>query len=89
MPTTRSHQAPTFSGRASDSFGKFLRDYEHLADSHQLTEEEKVQTITRYIPDALQAHWELLDGYTSQDWDVFRQMLKELYPDENRSGLYT
>jgi hypothetical protein len=89
MPTTRSHQAPTFSGRVSDSLLKFLRDYEHLVDSHQLTGEEKVLTIMCYIPEALQAHWESLNGYISQNWSAFCQALKELYLDENRSGLYT
>ena len=75
----RSQHVPYFSGRVDDLLEDFLRDYEELATSHQLNDQEKVQMILRYIPVLLRDYWRSLDGYGTQDWDTFRQSLESKY----------
>ena len=41
----------------------FLRRYQDLANTHRLTNKERVRTITRYVWSELRDLWQLLDGY--------------------------
>jgi len=81
MPPARSSRAPHFAGTNSESLSDFLREYENLADSLGLSEEEKVDTILCYVPRALQSLWSELRGYLVKDWDELRDTLEALYPD--------
>jgi hypothetical protein len=83
MPPSRSHRAPFFTGHVPDPLKNFLKEYEILADGHELTDREKVETITRYIPVGLQDYWESLDGYATGDWDLFRESLEATYPNSS------
>ncbi|KAI9429320.1 hypothetical protein BJY52DRAFT_1200592 [Lactarius psammicola] len=79
MPSARSHRAPYFSGRVGDPLDEFLLEYEELATNCALNDRQKVETILRYIPHDLRDLWKILDGYTAQDWAIFRQSLERTY----------
>ena len=53
MPSARSTHAPHFAGSKEELLPDFLNEYEDLADSFGLTEEQKVETVLRYIPRTL------------------------------------
>ncbi|KAH8996030.1 hypothetical protein EDB92DRAFT_1814483 [Lactarius akahatsu] len=71
MPAACSHNAPYFSGHIGDPLDDFLWEYEELATSRNLTPQEKVETITCYIPTDLQDLWKLLNSYTTPNWALF------------------
>ncbi len=79
MPPARSHRAPFFSGHVGDPLDDFLREFEELATSCALTDQQKIETVIRYIPNDLRDLWKILDGYTAHDWALFRQSLERTY----------
>ena len=81
MPSARSSRAPQFAGDDDEVLTEFLREYEDLADGYGLSEVQKVETITRYIPRTLRSLWMTLPGYQVKSWRRFRRQLEELYPD--------
>jgi integrase-like protein/reverse transcriptase-like protein/aspartyl protease len=89
MPSARSSRAPHFSGREHEVLPEFLHEYEELADGFGLTEEQKVETILRYVPRTLQSLWKTLPGYQARDWEDFRAHLGELYPDVAANSRHT
>jgi hypothetical protein len=81
MPSARSSRAPQFTGGEDEVLSEFLREYEDLADGFGLTEAQKVETITRYIPRTLRSLWMTLPGFRTLRWHHFRTELEVLYPD--------
>ncbi|KAF8256536.1 hypothetical protein EI94DRAFT_1860077, partial [Lactarius quietus] len=81
MPAPKSRHAPHFSGENDDILSEFLHEYEGLADGNGLTEKQKVEEITRYVPRNLRKLWVTLPGYRASKWRRFRTELEELYPD--------
>ncbi|KAF8257542.1 hypothetical protein EI94DRAFT_1629481 [Lactarius quietus] len=81
MPSARSKHAPRFSNASNELLSEFLQEYEDLADGNGLTEKQKVETITRYVPRDLRKLWVTLPGYRTLKWCRFRANLEELYPD--------
>jgi hypothetical protein len=81
MPAARSQRAPRFSGQDDELLSEFLHEYEDLTDGNGLTEKQKVETITRYVPRTLRKLWVTLPGYRALKWRHFRAELEELYPD--------
>ena len=79
MPTFRSNRAPYFSGRVGDPIEDFLSEYEELANSCGLTDQQKVEAVIRYIPFALRDLWKSLDGYQAQDWTDLKADLLGIY----------
>ena len=79
MPSARDNKAPYFSGQVGDPLDEFLREYEELATTCTLNNQQKVETILRYIPSDLRDLWKILDGYATHDWTLFRQSLEKLY----------
>ncbi|KAH9017145.1 hypothetical protein EDB85DRAFT_1897794 [Lactarius pseudohatsudake] len=53
----RPTKAPFFAGLPDEPIADFLGDYGELADGHQLTEKQKVETTLRYIPHSLKDLW--------------------------------
>ena len=89
MPSTRDTKAPKFSGEVEESLDEFLREYEDLAASCTLDDQQKCETILRYVPEELRHLWKLLGGYSTHDWAVFRQSLERLYQNAAANALYT
>ena len=81
MPAPKSRHAPHFSGEDDDILSEFLHEYEGLADGNGLTERQKVEEITRYVPRNLRKLWVTLPGYKAFKWHRFRRELEELHPD--------
>ena len=81
MPTPKSRHAPHFSGEDDDILSEFLHEYEGLADGNGLTERQKVEEITCYVPRNLRKLWVTLPGYKAFKWHRFRRELEELHPD--------
>ncbi|KAI0267962.1 hypothetical protein BGY98DRAFT_374765 [Russula aff. rugulosa BPL654] len=79
MPSARSNRAPFFSGQVGDPIGEFLTEYEELADSCGLTNQQKVETIIRYIPLTHRDLWKSLEGYATHHWADFRLGLEDIY----------
>jgi hypothetical protein len=80
MPGPRSKSAPSFTGHRSESLADFLQEYEELAELHQLTESQKVETITRYTTTDLKNYWRDLPGYSTLDWPRFCRSLRLAHP---------
>jgi hypothetical protein len=89
MPFHQSTRTPYFSGNVEDSLEDFLRDFEELANSCQLTGPQKVEKILRYIPSSQRNHWKSFDGYDTRDWDEFRRSLEEIYDPVSTASLYS
>jgi hypothetical protein len=89
MPVPRSHTAPYFSGQANDPLADFLHEYDTLANSYSLTNDQKVDTILRYVPSHVREFWKTLDGYINKDWTALKNMLESLYPDTTAGNRYT
>ena len=81
MPAAKSQRAPCFSGQDDKILAEFLHEYEDLAVGNGLTEQQKVETILRYIPRSLRNLWVTLPGYRTARWRRFRSELDKLYPD--------
>ncbi|KAF8498434.1 hypothetical protein JB92DRAFT_2834241 [Gautieria morchelliformis] len=79
MPPPRSKKAPkTFSGD-EDEITEFLDVYECCADDAQLPKTEWVKFMFLYIDRAQRLTFEALDGYATEDWDVFSEAIKEAF----------
>ena len=72
MPYAKDNKAPYFSARPGDILDDFLREYEELATTCTLTDQQKVETILRYIPPELRDLWKILEGYSMHDWAAFK-----------------
>ena len=81
MPAPKSRHAPHFSGEDDDILSEFLHEYEVLADGNGLTEKQKVEEITHYVPRNLRKLWVTLPGYKAFKWRHFQRELEELHPD--------
>ena len=89
MPYAKDNKAPHFSARPGDSLDDFIREYEELANTCTLNDQQKVETILRYIPHELRDLWKILEGYTTHDWTVFKRSLAKLYRNTSTMGKYT
>ena len=89
MPGMSDPWAPFFLGQAKDSLSKFLCTYKSLANSHSLSDMQKVEHILNYIPFALHDFWDSIDGFATGDLAVFCAMLMCLYPDTLAVAWYT
>ncbi|KAH9988494.1 hypothetical protein BJV77DRAFT_949502 [Russula vinacea] len=85
MPPPRSHRTPYFSGWVSDPIEDFLTEYEELANSCSLSDQQKVETVIRYIPLPLRDLWKSLYGYLARDWIDLKLTIEEIY--NNTSAL--
>ncbi|KAI9452662.1 hypothetical protein BJY52DRAFT_1124179 [Lactarius psammicola] len=84
-----SNKAPFFSGKPNDSLADFLLEYEALATTNGLTIDEKVETITHYVPFNMRKFWRTLEGYGTKNWATFKDDLEGLYLDTLAATHYT
>jgi hypothetical protein len=85
----RATKTPSFDGMTGEPIVDFLIDYGELADGHNLTDQQKVETILRYIPPPQRDLWKTLKGYATGDWTTFRRELEKLYPDVDAAMRYS
>ena len=89
MPPTRSHHAPFFSGHVGDPLDDFLREFEELAISCTLMDQQKIETVICYILNDLRDLWKILEGYATHDWALFRQLLEQTYETTSAQSRYS
>ena len=89
MPYAKDNKAPYFSARPGDILDDFLREYEELATTCTLTDQQKVETILRYIPPELRDLWKILEGYSTHDWAAFKRSLAKLYRSTSTQAKYS
>jgi hypothetical protein len=81
--------APYFSGQPNDPLTDFLHEYDMIATSHGLTDQQKVECILQYIPFSMCDLWRMLTGFSTSDWAAFQAALDCLYPDTAAATCYT
>ncbi len=77
MPSPRSEHAPHFSQKSDKALKKALKEYEALADSCRLTDQQKVEMIIHYVPPFRCKLWKSLGGYASGNWPQYRHSLEK------------
>jgi hypothetical protein len=83
------HGAPYFAKRHDKSLTNFLVDYDALAIAHGLTNAQKVNTLSRYIPAKLCGLWQSLDSYTTGNWVTYQAAIEAIYPDTSAATHFT
>ena len=79
MPAPRSKKAPVmFNGNEND-IAEFLEVYECCANDAQLPKKEWVKFMFWYIERSQHLTFEAFNGYATEDWDVFRDAIKEAF----------
>jgi hypothetical protein len=89
MPSARSKHAPSFSGDIDETIEDFLQEYEELADSCNLTNRQKVETIIRYVDPSQRDLWKSLQGFIDHDWDDLCRDLCHEYVNPTPQGRYS
>jgi hypothetical protein len=89
MLMPRSKLAPYFTGDIKELIGKFLQEYEELADSNGLTLCQKVETVVHYINPTECDLWQSLPGYVRHDQDELCYNLCKEYVDPTLQGQYS
>ncbi len=79
MPPPQSRHTPSFTSEGGDSLDDFLCEYEELANSHRLMEQQKVDWVIRYVDHSQCDLWKSLDGYTASDWVNLCNELQGMY----------
>jgi len=89
MPSVRSKLAPHFSGEIQHPVEDFLEEYEELADKYGLTEQEKVETVIRYVHRSQRHVWKSLPGFLDRDWNDLCDDLCEEYVSPSTEGQFS
>lgn len=89
MPTPPSAEAPYFDDRSNAPVVYFLREYETVSTSRELSDRQKVETIVHYIARPMRDLWKTLDGYSTGNWEIFKSSLESRYPDTSTATHYT
>ncbi|KAJ3806181.1 hypothetical protein F5876DRAFT_80961 [Lentinula aff. lateritia] len=80
MPAPGSSKAPTkFTGEAQD-LKDFIEEFENCADAQELTSEEKVKMVAKYVDRETKRYWKTLDAYAKKDWGALKKELLKAYP---------
>ena len=79
MPAPRSKKAPVMFNGDENDIAEFLEVYECCADDVQLPKKEWVKFIFWYIEQSQCLTFEAFNGYATEDWDVFRDVIKEAF----------
>ncbi|KAJ3816998.1 hypothetical protein F5880DRAFT_1493584, partial [Lentinula raphanica] len=89
MPAPGSTRAPEkFRGDAS-MLKEFLEDFEADAAAQELTDEEKVRMVLKYVDSETKGFWKTMEGYESKDWEKLKKELMHAYPEAKKSHRYT
>jgi len=78
MPSPQDKTVPYFSSKVDIKIEDFLKEYEELANRCGLSEQQKVETVIRYINTTQRHIWMSLSGFVCHDWDdLCRELCKE------------
>ncbi|KAJ3884972.1 hypothetical protein GG344DRAFT_59937 [Lentinula edodes] len=89
MPAPGSTRAPDkFKGNSSQ-LRDFLEEFEGHAVAQELTDDEKVRSILKYVDGMTRSYWKTLDGYEERDWVKMKTELFDAYPGAKKGHRYT
>ncbi|KAJ4484317.1 hypothetical protein C8J55DRAFT_411932, partial [Lentinula edodes] len=89
MPAPGSTRAPDkFKGNSSQ-LRDFLEEFEGHAVTQELTDDEKVRSILKYVDGMTKSYWKTLDGYEERDWAKMKTELFDAYPGAKKGHRYT
>jgi len=89
MPSPRDKTAPYFSGEVDIKIEDFLKEYEELADRYGLSEQQKVETVIRYIKTDQRHIWMTLPGFVCHNWDNLCHKLRKEYISPTAQGWFS
>ncbi|KAJ3870995.1 hypothetical protein F5051DRAFT_488235 [Lentinula edodes] len=79
MPAPGPTRAPDkFKGNSSQ-LRDFLEEFEGHAAAQELTDDEKVRSILKYVDGMTRSYWKTLDSYEEQDWEKMKTELFDAY----------
>ncbi|KAJ3752452.1 hypothetical protein EV360DRAFT_19768, partial [Lentinula raphanica] len=88
MPAPGSSKAPDkFKGDGS-VLRDFIEEFEGCANDQELTGEEKVRAITKYVDSSTKKYWRTLEGYKLRDWEKMKVDLFDAYPGSKKGHRY-
>ena len=82
MPVPKSKYAPHFKGQ-DHHVRDFVSDFEAIAASANLTNEQKCLQVGRYAKKSVKELWENLPAFTDRDWDQYKAAILALYPEDD------
>ena len=85
MPSPRGKNSLHFQGKDIKSF---LTEYEHFATHANLTDEMRCEEIRIYFSKREKWVLDILDGYTSGNWEDLKRELKSLYTSSAERKIY-
>ena len=88
MPGAGSTKAPTFTGNSSNLL-EFFKEFEHLAHSYGVSDQDKCWLVLRYVDTTTKCFWVTLPGYEAQDYDLFKEEIFKKYPGSAKGVCYT
>ena len=86
MPSTRSTDAPFFLGKIEDPIEDFLQESDELAESYNLTNRQKVETVIWYVHLNQHDIWKTLEGYINCNWNDLCCELHTKYVSPTKEG---
>ena len=89
MPSTQDRLAPFFSSKIDYLVEEFIQEFEEIADGHRLTNQQKVETIIRYIDTSQHHIWKSLQGYLNRNWHNFCNELRNEYVNPTTQGQFS
>jgi len=89
MPSPRDKTAPYFSGEVNIKIEDFLKEYKELADGCGLLEQQKVETVIRYVNTEQRHIWTTLSGFLRHDWDDLCRELRKEYISPTAQGRFS
>ncbi|KAJ3858706.1 hypothetical protein EV359DRAFT_17597, partial [Lentinula novae-zelandiae] len=89
MPAPGLTRAPDkFKGNSSQ-LRDFLEEFEGHAVAQELTDNEKVRSILKYVDGMTRSYWKTLDSYEERDWEKMKTELFDAYPGARKGHRYT
>ncbi|KAJ3764540.1 hypothetical protein FB446DRAFT_656326 [Lentinula raphanica] len=89
FPGPGSSKAPKKFRGDGTQLADFFLDFETNAREQELTDEEKVRLILRYLDTATCDHVTTLQGYKDGDWSRLKEDMLDAYPGSRKGHQYT
>ena len=88
MPLRGSKEAPRFSSDKPRDIDMYIDEFEELATSKDLGNDDKFKYFLRYADSDARDHWEQCKNY-KVDWQLFKDEVKKLYLGDTEQQRYT
>ncbi|KAJ3831822.1 hypothetical protein F5878DRAFT_549050, partial [Lentinula raphanica] len=89
LPAPGSTRAPEKIRGDGTQLKYFLKEFEGHANDQELTDEERVRLVLKYVDGPTREYWMTLKGYKRDDWAQLKEELYEAYPGSKQGHHYT